>query len=307
MKSYLIIIPCYNEASGLKSFLSEIELILCKTEFYFTILIVDDCSLDNSAELIKSFEFNSFNLILKAISLKSNVGHQEAIRQGLAYAESNFNLENGIIIMDGDGEDDPNAILKLIEIEKYDIVFVERGKRYENMRFKLGYFIYRQLFNIITGKKISFGNYSMISVKLLKSIANQNFIHYPSFLYKQKCSIIKIKFDRRKRVHGNSKMNQKSLILHGLYSLIEFSEEVLYFLMRMTVLFLILDLTFGSYIIYSKYKAQTAILGWASSSMLGLIIITLILICTIILGLLLVSFKKILTQKSYTDNCNIIR
>ena len=58
--------------------------------------------------------------------------------------------------MDSDGEDDPIAILELLELTGNPIVFVARKKRKESAKFKILYSFYKFLFLIITGKKINF-------------------------------------------------------------------------------------------------------------------------------------------------------
>jgi glycosyltransferase involved in cell wall biosynthesis len=298
MKKYVIIIPCFNENKVLIQLLNEIESLFMERNIFLEIVVIDDCSYDNSIELLKEFKFKSENMKLDLVVLNYNMGHQEAIRQGLGFVLSKNLVADGFIVMDSDGEDDPKALLELISLEDFEIVFIERGKRYEGIYFKIGYSLYKYLFSLVVGKKITFGNFSMINQQILKIVGSQNFLHYSSFLYKQNRKVQKLKFDRRRRIGGVSKMNQKSLVIHGLYSIFEFSEEILYFLIRISLLFFILDISYASFLIYKKFISHQAILGWTSTSLLNLIIVTLVLLCTIILGFILVSFKKITHQKN---------
>jgi hypothetical protein len=205
-------------------------------------------------------------------------------------------MVNGVIIMDSDGEDDPTAILEIIKITNFDIVFVERGRRKENLYFRIGYFFYKLLFYIVTGNKISFGNYSAISPKVLHAVYNQQYFHFAGFLAKQRFSINKIKYDRKNRIDGKSKMNYRNLVFHGLYSLVEYSEEILFFLIKIFMIVLISLSGLAFYVVYSKFISRTAIHGWSSTIIFNLIISGLIIISTIILGLLLLSIKKSITQ-----------
>ena len=238
---YVIIAPCFNEEKVIESFLREIEIKLSNLDRFFTIIIVDDGSSDNTITKLKNFEFSSQKFNLKVISLLINFGHQNAIQQGLLYAKK-LNLDAaGYIIMDSDGEDDPTAIKEFIQKnEEFEVVFISRGKRQEGLKFKLGYFFYKLIFRIICGKEINFGNYSILSPKVLEYIAGQDFFHYAAFISKQYYTIKKFTFDRQRRIDGQSKMVYNSLVLHGLKSLIEYSENLVYFLIKIFLLICLL-------------------------------------------------------------------
>lgn len=293
-KQYIIVCPCYNEENVIELFLDELEDKLVVTDANYVVVVVDDASTDLSLDILKKYNFKSDRFDLRLIRMNFNLGHQESIRQGLIYANELSKSADGIIVMDSDGEDDPKAIIELSKIDTFDIVQVTRGKRQETAKFKIGYFFYKLLFRILTGNKISFGNYSLISSDVLRSISKQKYFHYSAFLSKQKFTINSIKYDRQKRLDGNSKMNYQRLIFHGLYSLIEYSEEVLYFMMKAFMILLIFLVGIIAFVLYSKFISQEAIHGWASSVGSSLIISCLIIISTIIVGLLLLSIKKLI-------------
>jgi type III secretory pathway component EscU len=105
-------------------------------------------------------------------------------------------------------------------------------------------------------------------------------------------------FDRAARIDNNPKMNFQSLVFHGLYSMIEYSEEILYSLMKLFVLFIAALFGVACYVMYSKYIAFTAVSGWTSGVVGSLFISLLVIISTVILGLILLSIKKIMLQTS---------
>ena len=136
----------------------------------------------------------------------------------------------------------------------------------------------------------------MISPYVLNSLYTQKFFHYAAFLSKQKFDIRQISFHRQKRIDGKSKMSYKSLVMHGLKSMIEYSEEILFFLMKFFLLIFLFLVGFGIFILYSKFISHKAILGWASSLGSNLINACLIILSTIIIGLILLSIKNSLRQ-----------
>ena len=296
MKKYAIVAPCFNESELIERFLKELEMTLSSTDNSFDVIVVDDCSTDNSYRKLQNFKFEDRCMKLSAIKLRYNSGHQEAIRQGLVYAYSKKMNYKGVFVMDCDGEDDPKAIVKMAAREDFDIVFFKRGKRKESLMFRAGYFFYKILFKVITGNSISFGNFSLISNTVLSSIVHQKFVHYAGFLSKQRYRIEKIKFDRRKRIDGKSKMNFNGLAIHGLKALIEYSEELLGFFLKSMIIFSVFSSGIGLVLIYKKFVSHEAILGWASLMGVGLAIVFLVIITFIVSNLMILSIKSILSQ-----------
>lgn len=295
---YIIVSPCFNEQEVVEKFLREIEAKLGKLEASFLVIMVDDASTDDTPAILSRFQFTLPQFSLKVIRLHFNMGHQEAIRQGLNCANKYKEDVKGIVVMDSDGEDDPNAIVELVALDQFDIVQVVRGKRHESLQFKIGYVFYKLLLWIVTGRVISFGNFSMISAQVLGSIHNQSFFHFAGFLSKQRFKFHKIRFDRQKRIDGKSKMSYKGLVMHGLSSLIEYAEEILYFLLKTFVAVLLSVFALGIFVLYAKFIAHNALYGWASSLGINLVIAGMIISSTIIIGLLLLSIKKAIHQRN---------
>lgn len=289
LKHFVIITPCYNESNLIISFLERLEVIIDTLNHRFTVIVVDDGSTDNSVQILNDFNFISNKNSFKLISLFFNMGHQNAIKQGFLYVED-IQAE-GYIVMDSDGEDDLNAIKELVT-SKSEITFVTRGKRSESIKFKIGYFFYKTLFKIISGNKINFGNYTMVSRNVVIALVNQNFIHYSAFLSKLKYTKSYICFDRMKRIDGQSKMNTNSLVIHGLNSLIEYSEELLLFFIKILLIVFVFMAIYEISVFYNKFISHKAVTGWASTISLSFIIIILIISSIITIGLLLLSQKQ---------------
>ena len=299
MKSFAIVFPCFNEEKIINRFLENLKEVILPYagSHHFDLFMVDDASTDNTIKAAELYRNENKLLSLNIISLTYNMGHQEAIRQGLQYVAASAIKYTGVIVMDSDGEDNPEALHKLIAEENFDVVFVERGKRSESWIFKLGYYLYKNIFRLITGRKINFGNYSMISHRVLHSTTRQKYFHYSGFLSKSKYPIKKIKYDRLKRIDGKSKMSYKGLVFHGLYSLVEYAEEILFSLIKIFAVVLLALFAVGIHIVYSKYIAEIAPYGWSSTIAVNLLISALIIISSIIICLLQISIKRSINQR----------
>ena len=99
-----IIIPCYNEEKTLKII---VEKVLKFNEISKEIIIVDDCSTDNSKKIIEELKIK-YNEI-KSIFSEKNTGKGGALKKGFEIAEGDI-----VLIQDADLEYDPKDYHKLI-------------------------------------------------------------------------------------------------------------------------------------------------------------------------------------------------
>lgn len=290
MQSIALVAPCYNEGQTVIRFLQAVEQSLSAVkDVSFDVIIVDDASGDGTADLLKAFSFSDPHLRFRPIRLKFNLGHQMAIHQGLSYA-CTLDVDN-VIVMDSDGEDDPAALPELIGKKGYDIVNVIRGRRSETLGFRLGYSIYKVVFRFVTGKEMNFGNYCMISKKVADIAVHKSYVHFAAFLLKQKLPRYSIKVDRAPRIDGKSKMNTGGLVYHAFKSLVEFSEDLLMIFLKLFVMIMFLFILAIGNVIWQKFFAHTAILGWTSMIAIGLFNLAVISIGFFVLGILLLNLS----------------
>ena len=284
-----IIIPCFNEGQTIIKLIYEIEQVIKERKEKITAVVVDDSSTDETLALLTSVQLNE-NLLLKVLSLPFNLGHQGAIAQGLLYA--NEKKVSCAIILDGDGEDDPFAILELLSLKAHDIVHVIRGKRGEKLFFRFSSAIYRIIFKLLTKKKMNFGNYCLVSRKIISIAGSRTFIHLAAFLSKLQFKSVRITCDRRQRIGGDSKMNVVSLVHHAFKSFIEYAQALLMIFLKLFVLlFILLIITIG-YIIYLKIFTTYPVLGWSSTFGIGLLASALVCIGFFVTGVLLLNLSQ---------------
>lgn len=282
MKKIAILLPCFNESVGITILTKELVAKLQELPYLFELIFIDDGSLDDTKTHIENLNISSKHVNSVLLALNFNIGHQRAIRQGLLYVETK-NFDN-VIIMDADGEDDPSAIKELLQHDNMDLVQVVRGKRNENWRFKFFYRLYQGLFKAIIGKRLNFGNFCMISPKLV-SIATQNsFVHLAAFLDNQKCHKTKIKWDRNQRISGKSKMGFKNLFYHAVNSFVENAQNLLFVFIKLSMFLILGILILTGFILYKKYVIEVAIPGWSSTLMATLFNSLLISVGVFVLG-----------------------
>jgi polyisoprenyl-phosphate glycosyltransferase len=294
-----ILAPCFNEQTTINIFLKKLEEVLSSLNDEFRVVIVDDCSQDNTFNLLSQFHFKAKNIQLDVLRLTFNIGHQGAIYQGLLYISEQSPVS--VIIMDSDGEDDPAAIPELLQFKEYDIVEVKRGKRSEGFLFRCFYFLYKMLFKFVTGKIIDFGNYCLINKNIVDRIKHTSFVHLPAYLLKQKATTTFITCNRGKRIDGRSKMGYKGLLLHAFKSMIEFAEDLLLLFFRLFIVLMIIFLFVSGNIIYQKFVTHTAIPGWFSTLAISLIMLATLCMGFFITGILLLNLMHQQNIKSFKE------
>lgn len=285
--THAIIAPCFNEGAVAVRFVQELEQVLGGIPGRHLVVVVDDGSTDDTVARLKAHRITAPGVELRVLELAGNVGHQAAIHQGLLYANSTE--AERFVVMDSDGEDDPEALRDMLGDPASPIVLVARGKRREDLRFRIGYALYKRLFRAVTKRSITFGNYSMIDRKVLQVVLYRGFVHYAAFLSKQRVPARTITYDRRERFDGRSKMSFQSLSIHAFRSLIEYSEEVLSMFLRAFFLLAIAALVTSVAIICTKLFTDLAIPGWASILTVSLLNSTLLCLGFFATGLLLVN------------------
>ena len=102
-----IVIPIYNEQNNIVQLIREVIATLEK-KINFEIIIVDDGSDDKTYEVVKKIKKINKNITI--ISHKKNYGQSIGLRTGIIEANSEY-----ILTLDGDGQNDPRDILKLIK------------------------------------------------------------------------------------------------------------------------------------------------------------------------------------------------
>ena len=223
----LIIVPVLNDACSLAMLIRELGKELHGRPV--SLLVVDDGSLP-PIEIAEELDFCA--LPGQVITLSRNLGHQKAIAIGLAYAVDQ-RLVDMIVIMDADGEDNPRDVPRLLAaIERASgmpIAVAKRTKRSEGMTFRIFYQFYRLLFQVLTGYRISFGNFSAMPLSAAQRLVamNELWVSLPATILRSRLPITEVSTERGQRYRDHPRMNVVSLVILGFGAAAAFLENAL--------------------------------------------------------------------------------
>ena len=267
-----ILLPTYNDWECLELLIQRILNVLGGKIDNLSIYVVNDCS-TFTPPLEKYSRFHNVHMI----DLTHNIGHQKAIAIGLSYLAME-KTGDAVIVMDADGEDRPEDLIGLIESYLEDtskILFAKRKHRKENLFFKLFYFFYKCIFILLTGESISFGNFCVIPYPVLKKLVHVSEIwnHFSGGVIKSKLAYRCTPIDRGQRISGKSKMNLVSLIIHGISSFSVYLDVLSIRLMIFCALLILSSIIGSLLVIFVRLFTDLAIPGWATYSILALLIV----------------------------------
>lgn len=192
------------------------------------VVAVDDGSVSNPLPASSIADAGLDGVVLR---LNRNVGHQRAIAVGIDHAARNM-PDKRVVVMDSDGEDLPASIPNLLaelDAPDIDVVVAQRKSRVESLRFKAFYVLYKLIYWLLTGRRISFGNFMALTPAAVQRLAAMGELgtHVAGTVLVSRLRWKACPLDRGPRYAGRSKMNFVGLVLHGLKGLMVFAEDVL--------------------------------------------------------------------------------
>ncbi|WP_247237147.1 glycosyltransferase [Telluribacter sp. SYSU D00476] len=274
-EKYVIVIPQFNDWEALNLLIEKLnEDVEASTLAKTSLLVVDDCSSRDRTEPFVPFKGTG----IQVLRLYRNLGHQRAIAIGLSYLAREGDCDK-VIVMDADGEDAPRDINMLVQksVEQPDkIIFARRTKRQENTLFRTFYIIYKSIFKLLTGKVITFGNFSLVPRRRLQNLVRVSEIwnNYPGGIIRSRIPYDDVPIERAKRLAGESKMNFVSLVLHGLSAISVLIDTTAVRILIFTLWMSGLVIAFIFIIIFLKIIGN-ATPGWASTLGTTLLIVML--------------------------------
>ncbi len=224
-----LVVPCFNEEEVIgitcPIFVEKIKELIGagKIAPESRVLFVDDGSRDNTWNIIK--EKSKECSLVEGISLSRNRGHQNALLAGLCEAKDKCDIT---VSIDCDGQDDINAIDKMIEeyLGGCEIVYGVRSSRKTDSFLKrsTARLFYKLMSFMGVETVYDHADYRLVSSKVLKSFEEFTEVNvflrgmFPLVGFKS----TSVYYERKERLAGKSKYSPAKMLalaLDGITSL----------------------------------------------------------------------------------------
>ncbi|MBI5846970.1 MAG: glycosyltransferase family 2 protein [Nitrospirae bacterium] len=199
-----VVIPLYNEEENVQELHSRLKTVLERLGTDYEILFIDDGSSDNTLKYLQEIQAGDRNVIV--LSLRRNFGQTAAFAAGFDYSRGDI-----IITMDGDLQNDPNDIPKLIEqMKDNDLVSGWRKKRKDPfLSRRLPSIMANWLISKVTGVNLHDYGCSLKAYKrdVIKNLKLYGEMHrfIPAVASWYGVRIAEVETEHHPRVHGKSK------------------------------------------------------------------------------------------------------
>lgn len=259
-----VVVPVYNEEGAIAELHREIVDACTNIGQPFEIIFINDGSTDRTLDVLKSLS------PLKIINFRKNFGQTSAIDAGIKNSVGKY-----IVTLDGDGQNDPNDIAKLLkklEDDDLDIVSGWRRKRKDTFSKKIA----SKMAAFVRRKMVNDGIHdSGCSLKIYKHECFENtdlfgemhrFI--PALLTIKGFTVGEIEVNHRPRTTGITKYNWKrgikgNLDIFSVWFWKKFASRPLHFFGTIGLLLVLFSFVCGLVLIYDYIFKNADISGTA--------------------------------------------
>lgn len=259
-----VVVPVYNEEACIDELVQRLTNVAAKITTAYEIILVNDCSRDNSLQKIKAYAQNDEHICY--ISFSRNFGHQVAIMAGMDHAKG-----RAIVTIDSDLQDPPELIEKMYaEYSKgFQVVYAKRLKRNGESIFKraTARWFYRIMARLVNFDiPLDVGDYRLISQDVLAYLKKMK--EYDKYIRGQIAWLgfdsSYVTFERNERKFGETNYPFKKMLRLAFNGITGFSDSPLK--IATTLGFAVCLVSFGIivYALYSYFFGVNTVPGWAS-------------------------------------------
>ena len=259
MKTFDVIIPCFNEALVIRNTYERTSSVL-KTipNITYTITFIDDGSKDTTPEILQ--EIAESDTHVKVIYFSRNFGHQAAVTAGINHCTSDM-----AVIIDADLQDPPEVIPDLIrhmEEEKANVVYCVRKKREKEGLFKKASAnLFYRMFNTLTEVKfpVDTGDFRLIDSNIIKEFnkLHERGKYIRGLIFWLGFKQVPYYYERHGRFAGETKYPLRKMITFALTALLYFSKKPLILTLALGFLSILFGLILSCWYIFGKYFGFT--------------------------------------------------
>lgn len=265
-----IVVPIFNEESGIGLFLDVLEKELLKIRRgSFNLLLVNDGSNDSTERKIQE---HNFIFPAKVINFSRNFGHQSAVWAGIEHSRT----DASVIVLDADLQDHPREISSIIEAfeEKFEVVLMKRSSRKDYLWKRLTSNVYYKIQSALSGQNsvIQVADFYGLAPKPKIALMNhRESIKYIRGLVTQLGFNLKvIEYERLQRQLGKTHYTIKKMFSLAIAGITGFSIIPLLWVVYLGIIGSMVGAVLILYIFFLKFaKAEVLVPGWAFATVVN--------------------------------------
>lgn len=257
-----IVSPVYKSEEFLDQLVERISLAAERISSDYEIILVDDCSPDNSWNKITELCAKNKNVV--GIQLSRNFGQHYAITAGLDHTRGEW-----VVVMDCDLQDLPEEIVNLYEETKtgYEIVLARRSNRKDKFSQKLFSFLFYKFLNYLTGIKHDekVANFGIYHHKVIQSIISmrENVRYFPIMVKWVGFNVSYVNVEHASR-DGETSYVLKKRINIALDVILSYSDKPLKIFVKVGMLISLISIVISLYYFIEWSLGHTIVLGYTS-------------------------------------------
>lgn len=239
-----VVSPIYKGEKMMEELVSRVEKAAEKITPDYEIILVNDCSPDNSLAKIK--EICTKDSHVKGVNLSRNFGQHYAITAGLSKAAGQW-----VVVMDCDLQDRPEEIPNLYAKaqEGYDSVFAQRVERQDSFMKRLSSTLFYAVFSFLTDSKQdkSVANFGIYNRKVVNAILSMgdSIRYFPIMAQWVGFRKFFLPVQHAERAEGTSGYSLFKLLRLASDNMIGFSDKPLRLMLRLGFYVVLISLAFA--------------------------------------------------------------
>ncbi len=259
-----IVVPIFNEEKILAELTKRISSVVQQLpQLEWEVIYVDDGSSDGSPFVLEHLTLE--HSWLQVLFLSRNFGHQTAVTAGMDHASG-----DAVILIDGDLQDPPELIPRLVEVwqEGFDVVTARRKRRNGESWFKLAtaFLFYRTLrFVSDTPIPVDTGDFRLLARSVVEAIKRmpehsrfvRGMVSWTGFRQTE------VEYERDERPAGKTKYTLLKMLRLASNAILSFSRLPLQVIMFLGLFFLLCSFL-GAIVVLYQAVLKSNVHVWGS-------------------------------------------
>lgn len=264
MKKISFVIPCYRSEKTLPAVVKEIQDKLnTMPEFTYDVFLVNDCSPDNTLEVIRGLCEQYDNI--KGISFSKNFGQHAALMAGLRHSDGDY-----VVCLDDDGQTPADEVDKLIAKleEGFDAVYAKYDHKQHSSFRNLGSKVNELMLRVMLDKPADLYVSSYFAVK--RFVVDDMICYANSYPYviglvlRTTKNIANVMVNHREREEGSSGYTLRKLMSLWFNGFTAFSVKPLRIATMVGGFSAVLGFAYGLYTIIKRFVNPNVPMGFSA-------------------------------------------